>query len=130
MGCLFDHVAVTKPSPSKPGNSETYVIGKGYRGASPDLLSLLLHHVSTEDMFKSRAMFGQEVLGSSSFMRSAELAASAFAGSSLASFYKCMLCKDEEHWSGYGNEWMFISACTQVVHTMIGVCAPGETKYI
>ncbi|KAF5839008.1 FtsJ-like methyltransferase-domain-containing protein [Dunaliella salina] len=79
MGCLFDHVAVTKPSPSKPGNSETYVIGKGYRGASPDLLSLLLHHVSTEDMFTSKAMLSREVLGSASFMRSAEEAASAFA---------------------------------------------------
>jgi 23S rRNA U2552 (ribose-2'-O)-methylase RlmE/FtsJ len=29
MGCLFDSVLVTKPSPSKPGNSETYIIGKG-----------------------------------------------------------------------------------------------------
>ena len=29
MGCLFDTVVVTKPSPSKPGNSETYVVGKG-----------------------------------------------------------------------------------------------------
>lgn len=29
MGCVFEQVLVTKPSPSKPGNSETYLIGKG-----------------------------------------------------------------------------------------------------
>eukprot|EP00983_Pelagomonas_calceolata_P120413 1160704-Pelagomonas_calceolata.AAC.6 len=56
-------------------------------------------------------MFGQEVLGSSSFMRSAELAASAFAGSSLASFYKCMLCKDEEHCMYSGRPYHDRSLC-------------------
>ena len=34
MGCLFEQVHVYKPATSKPGNSETYIIGKGFK-ASP-----------------------------------------------------------------------------------------------
>lgn len=31
MGCLFTEVHVYKPATSKPGNSETYIIGKGFK---------------------------------------------------------------------------------------------------
>lgn len=31
MACAFDELSVFKPTPSKPGNSETYIIGKGFR---------------------------------------------------------------------------------------------------
>ena len=34
MGCLFEQVHVYKPATSKPGNSETYIIGKHFK-ASP-----------------------------------------------------------------------------------------------
>ena len=52
----------------------------GYQGTSPGNLDLLLSYVSTEDMFNQKAMFPQNVLGSGSFMRSAEIAAANFAG--------------------------------------------------
>jgi cap2 methyltransferase len=32
MGCLFEEVAVYKPATSKPANSETYIVGRGFKG--------------------------------------------------------------------------------------------------
>eukprot|EP00742_Colponemidia_sp_Colp-10_P010012 GILJ01010964.1.p1 GENE.GILJ01010964.1~~GILJ01010964.1.p1 ORF type:complete len:891 (-),score=113.49 GILJ01010964.1:131-2803(-) len=51
FACLFDDLHVCKPSTSKGGNSETYVIAKGFKGwgtIPKDYLSLLLSHVASD----------------------------------------------------------------------------------
>ena len=42
LGALFQQVHVYKPATSKPGNSETYIIGKGFKASllSPSLPSM------------------------------------------------------------------------------------------
>eukprot|EP00048_Salpingoeca_helianthica_P001178 m.47325 g.47325 ORF g.47325 m.47325 type:complete len:551 (+) comp11259_c0_seq1:21-1673(+) len=42
LSTLFDVLYVTKPRTSRPTNSETYLIGKGFRGLSPSLRASLL----------------------------------------------------------------------------------------
>lgn len=41
MAALFDRVSVCKPPSSKPGNSETYLIGCGFRGVTEEQLEAL-----------------------------------------------------------------------------------------
>jgi len=61
--------------------SEPARVLAGFRGASPELLGILLSHVSTSDMFKDRAMFDKELLLSAThFMGSAVTAVTLFAG--------------------------------------------------
>ena len=38
MGSLFRQVHVYKPATSKPGNSETYIVGKGFKVTASRLL--------------------------------------------------------------------------------------------
>lgn len=43
-GCMFEEVHVVKPCSSKPGNSETYLVGLGFKGCPEALLETLLEH--------------------------------------------------------------------------------------
>lgn len=60
LATLFNSVEVFKPSCSKEGNSETYIICVGYRGISDTLLRELLKYVEGEDPFVNHAMFSKE----------------------------------------------------------------------
>ncbi|PNH08698.1 FtsJ methyltransferase domain-containing protein 1 [Tetrabaena socialis] len=84
VGCLFDTVSVVKPSTSKPANSEVYIVGRGFRGVSEQVLQLLLSNCG-EDVFSERpprvnrrALFARELLPPS-FLESALGAARHFA---------------------------------------------------
>lgn len=46
LSCLFDRVDIFKPFTSKSGNSELYVMCKGFRGITQPLLQKLLNRVS------------------------------------------------------------------------------------
>ena len=46
LGCAFEELWVTKPATSKAGNSEVYVIGKGYKPLSSAFLQRLLSCVA------------------------------------------------------------------------------------
>lgn len=48
---------VYKPITSKANNSETYIVARGFRGISDDLLKGLLEHVG-EDIYATNAMLG------------------------------------------------------------------------
>eukprot|EP00892_Ulva_mutabilis_P007493 jgi/Ulvmu1/5115/UM021_0132.1 len=54
-GALFDKVDVYKPITSKANNSETYLVARGFRGISEELLHGLLEHVG-DDIYASNAM--------------------------------------------------------------------------
>ncbi|KAG2428583.1 hypothetical protein HYH02_014285 [Chlamydomonas schloesseri] len=77
VGCLFETVSVCKPCTSKPCNSEVYVVGRGFRGVSEEVLELLLAKCG-EDVFDSGAMLPQELLPAG-LVKSALAATSHFA---------------------------------------------------
>jgi cap2 methyltransferase len=79
MGCLFNEVAVYKPATSKPANSETYVVGRGFKGIDSGVMEMLKSKVSAEDMFKSCSLFSKShIEASGGFMASAKTAAISF----------------------------------------------------
>jgi hypothetical protein len=45
VASLFDETYITKPKTSRPTNSEVYLVGKGFRGISPELSEALLARV-------------------------------------------------------------------------------------
>lgn len=59
----FDELAVYKPATSKAANSETYVVGKGFRGVPAPLMDALLAHVGI-DPFQggTRAMLPESLV--------------------------------------------------------------------
>ena len=77
LGALFDSVAVFKPATSKPGNSETYIIGKGFRGISDDWLQHIQSYAG-RNLFETRAMLSMEKLPEA-FLESAVACAIHFA---------------------------------------------------
>ncbi|KAJ1484270.1 FtsJ-like methyltransferase-domain-containing protein [Baffinella frigidus] len=48
LKCFFETVTVNKPIMSTPGNGETYVISKGFKGISQEHLQQLLEHCGTQ----------------------------------------------------------------------------------
>lgn len=44
---LFDKTYITKPQTSKPDNSETYLVGIGFKGISDDEMTMLLNRLAT-----------------------------------------------------------------------------------
>ncbi|KAJ1484263.1 FtsJ-like methyltransferase-domain-containing protein [Baffinella frigidus] len=48
LKCFFKTVTVNKPIMSTPGNGETYVISKGFKGISQEHLQQLLDHCGTQ----------------------------------------------------------------------------------
>jgi hypothetical protein len=58
-GCLFEEVHVVKPCSSKPGNSETYLVGLGFRGCPEPLLAQLLKHCGP-DVFNNSSLLPLE----------------------------------------------------------------------
>ncbi|KAJ1484266.1 ribosomal RNA methyltransferase FtsJ domain-containing protein, partial [Baffinella frigidus] len=48
LKCFFETVTVVKPIYSTPGNGETYVISKGFKGISQEHLQQLLDHCGTQ----------------------------------------------------------------------------------
>ena len=42
VASLFDETYITKPKTSRPTNSEVYLVGKGFKGISPELAKALL----------------------------------------------------------------------------------------
>ena len=44
LSCFFDETSVCKPTMSTPGNSETYIVCKGFRGISEEYKLALLKH--------------------------------------------------------------------------------------
>ncbi|GAX78270.1 hypothetical protein CEUSTIGMA_g5712.t1 [Chlamydomonas eustigma] len=81
MACLFEEVAVYKPATSKPANSEVYVVGRGFKGVSQEIMAALKTLVSDkEDVFDGRTLFPQDHLeASGGFMESVRTAAISFA---------------------------------------------------
>ena len=77
LACLFDQICVFKPATSKPGNSEVYIIGKGFRGISDELLEAMLQHVG-KDVFHTSAMLPLELLDPA-FVEEAQRCAKVFA---------------------------------------------------
>lgn len=61
----FETVHVCKPETSKPGNSETYVVCKGFRGIARDVLQVLLLHTGKDSpqFADGRGMFSRAFLG-------------------------------------------------------------------
>jgi cap2 methyltransferase len=53
MGCLFNEVAVYKPATSKPANSETYIVGRGFKGVDPCVMEVLKSKVSVIPLDRS-----------------------------------------------------------------------------
>jgi len=56
---LFEELHLSKPATSKSGNSEIYLVAKGFQGASPELLEILLSHANTTTQ---RILFSKEAL--------------------------------------------------------------------
>jgi len=48
LKCLFHVVVINKPIMSTPGNSETYIICKGFRGINDETRDKLLAHCGTQ----------------------------------------------------------------------------------
>eukprot|EP00291_Cryptomonas_curvata_P026180 CAMPEP_0172175082 /NCGR_PEP_ID=MMETSP1050-20130122/14022_1 /TAXON_ID=233186 /ORGANISM="Cryptomonas curvata, Strain CCAP979/52" /LENGTH=923 /DNA_ID=CAMNT_0012847129 /DNA_START=140 /DNA_END=2907 /DNA_ORIENTATION=- len=48
LSCLFQDVSVCKPVMSTPGNSETYIISRGFLGISQEYLDILLQNTGIE----------------------------------------------------------------------------------
>ena len=46
LATLFDELYVSKPLTSRPGNSEVYLVGKGFRGISRELANALLDRLA------------------------------------------------------------------------------------
>ncbi len=46
LAALFDELYVAKPLTSRPGNSEVYLVGKGFRGIDPVLAEALLRRLA------------------------------------------------------------------------------------
>ncbi|KAL0044230.1 hypothetical protein WJX82_005654 [Trebouxia sp. C0006] len=78
MGALFQEVHVYKPATSKPGNSETYIIGKQFKGIDPDLHTFLVSQVG-EDVYKDKALLALNCLPND-FVQSCTQCAAYFAG--------------------------------------------------
>ncbi|CAG9461865.1 unnamed protein product [Pedinophyceae sp. YPF-701] len=80
LSSLFDTCLVHKPATSKPGNSEVYVIGRGFRGIEPALLERLLSFVSKDPgMFKNVSLLPEASIPES-YMRQAVACAGKFSG--------------------------------------------------
>ena len=56
ISLLYDELIITKPYTSRPANSEKYVIGKGFKGISDELLDKLYYIIENWDIldFKER----------------------------------------------------------------------------
>lgn len=52
LSCLFERFSVFKPATSKAGNSETYLVGIGFKGISKEFLEALLLHVGDPSLQK------------------------------------------------------------------------------
>ena len=48
LSCLFQDVSVCKPVMSTPGNSETYIISRGFKGIDESVMSALLENTGKE----------------------------------------------------------------------------------
>jgi len=47
VAALFDELRIVKPLTSRPGNSEVYIVGKGFRGISKELADSLLDRLAS-----------------------------------------------------------------------------------
>lgn len=50
---LFDKVYITKPMASKPDNSETYLVGIGYKGPNDEVIASILEHLTSANVISS-----------------------------------------------------------------------------
>ena len=78
LGCLFSKIIVCKPATSKSGNSETYLVGKGFNGVDPQLLETLLSNVGDLRIFENNALFPLDTLPSN-FIKQVVACATLFA---------------------------------------------------
>jgi len=53
VAAFFEEAYITKPATSRPGNSEIYLVGKGFKGIDPELIEAL---VERSELFKSLDM--------------------------------------------------------------------------
>lgn len=59
---MFDRFYLMKPLTSRPGNSEMYLIGTGFRGMSPEVRSALSSLLTTLDNDRLRALVPQDAV--------------------------------------------------------------------
>lgn len=59
LSCLFQNVSVCKPIMSTPGNSETYVVARGFNGISQEHLVALLDRTGVD--WPSNASSGEHL---------------------------------------------------------------------
>jgi hypothetical protein len=50
LSCLFKELYITKPMTSRPTNSETYIVGKGFKGITDAQKKSLLWHIDNFDV--------------------------------------------------------------------------------